>query len=187
MDCSPATPTPMTRTLAGGTVPAAVMNMGKNFPQVLGRGQAGPVARHRGLRAQGVHSLRPADAGEQVEAEHGGSPGGQDPQRSGRLGWLEETEHRRTPGDQRGTLFARCVDPDHQAGPLVNGGGVGGDDRSGRHVGGVAEGGLAARTGLDRDVPTRGHQLLDHLGNEGHPPLSGSGLGGDGQFHAGRV
>ena len=31
IDCSPATPTPMTNTLAGGTVPAAVMNIGKNL------------------------------------------------------------------------------------------------------------------------------------------------------------
>ena len=31
MACSPATPAPMTRTLAGGTVPAAVMNIGKNL------------------------------------------------------------------------------------------------------------------------------------------------------------
>ena len=31
MDCSPATPTPITSTLAGGTVPAAVMNIGKNL------------------------------------------------------------------------------------------------------------------------------------------------------------
>ena len=29
--CRPATPTPITSTLAGGTVPAAVMNMGKNL------------------------------------------------------------------------------------------------------------------------------------------------------------
>src|ERR1700722_11662277 len=31
MACSPATPAPITSTLAGGTVPAAVMNIGKNF------------------------------------------------------------------------------------------------------------------------------------------------------------
>ncbi len=31
IDCSPATPTPITSTFAGGTVPAAVMNMGKNL------------------------------------------------------------------------------------------------------------------------------------------------------------
>ena len=31
MACRPATPAPITSTLAGGTVPAAVMNMGKNL------------------------------------------------------------------------------------------------------------------------------------------------------------
>ena len=45
--------------------------------QMLGRRQAGAVARHGGLRAEGVHALGPADAGQQVEAEHRGALGRQ--------------------------------------------------------------------------------------------------------------
>jgi len=67
--CRPATPAPRTSTLAGGTVPAAVMNIGKK----RGRSEAAimrrPVAGHRGLRAERVHCLGAADAREQVEAE----------------------------------------------------------------------------------------------------------------------
>ena len=103
MACSPATPAPITRTLAGGTVPAAVMNIGKNLARCSAADQAGPVAGHRGLGGQGVHRLRPADPGEQVEAVDGGSLVGQGLDRLGCGHRLQEADDARRPSGRAAT------------------------------------------------------------------------------------
>jgi hypothetical protein len=60
--CRPATPAPMTKTLAAGTVPAAVISIGKPRSKV-GRGlDHGAVAGEVRLRGQHVHRLRAGDA-----------------------------------------------------------------------------------------------------------------------------
>ena len=89
-----------------------------------------------------------------------------------------------TPCGQGGHLLgARRVDPDDEAGPRQGRRGVGGHGRAGLGVGGVAERRLGAGAGLHADLPARADQLLDHVGDEGHAALSGTGLRGDRQFH----
>ena len=69
--CNPATPAPTMNTLAGVSVPAAVINMGNILGSVLGGQQHGVIAGHRGHRRQHVHALRPGDPGHQFEGEQG--------------------------------------------------------------------------------------------------------------------
>ena len=67
--------------------------------------------------------------------------------------------------------------------PASVAGGVGGHGGAGVGVGAVAERGLGAGARLHADLPARADQLLDHVGDEGHAALAGTGLGGDRQFH----
>ena len=187
MDWSPATPTPMTSTFAGGTVPAAVMNMGKNLPRCSA---AASPARYPETVACELRASMPcarlirgswsklktvtprAARTRRVSADC--------------AGWKKLSSM--APG---GTSVALSgvgrIDADHQGHPLVGGGCVGGDEGPGRDVGGVGERRLSAGAGLDHDLAAGGDQLLDHVGYERHAALSGSCLGGDGQFHAGCV
>ena len=67
----PATPAPMTKTRAAGTVPAAVIIIG-NGAAVFGRGvDDGPVAGEVGLGGEHVHHLGAGDAGHQLHGEGG--------------------------------------------------------------------------------------------------------------------
>ena len=86
-------------------------------------------------------------------------------------------------GMRRRVLGARRVDPHHQPGARQRRRGVGGHGGTGVGVGAVAERGLGAGARLHADLPARADQLLDHVGDEGHAALSGTGLGGDRQFH----
>ena len=71
MACSPATPAPMTKTRAAGTVPAAVIIIGKG-PAVLGGGiDDGAVAGEVGLGGEHVHHLGAGDARHQLHREGG--------------------------------------------------------------------------------------------------------------------
>ncbi len=58
---------------------------------------------------------------------------------------------------------------------------VGCRGRTGLGVGRVVEGRLVSCTRLDPDHPARADQLLDHVRDEGHAALSGTGLRGDRQ------
>ena len=60
----PGHPRPEHQDLGRGTVPAAVMNMGKNFGSRSAPARGGPVARDRRLGGQGVHPLGPGDPGQ---------------------------------------------------------------------------------------------------------------------------
>ena len=67
----------------------------------------------------------------------------------------------------------------------MRGGGVGGHGGPGRAVGRIGKGRLGAGAGLHHDLPPGGDQFLGHVGHECDAALSGSCLGGDGQFHGG--
>ena len=62
-------PTPSTSTVAGFTVPAAVVSIGKKRVTVLRREQHGPVAGDVGLRRQRVHDLRARDPRDRLHRE----------------------------------------------------------------------------------------------------------------------
>ena len=95
----------------------------------------------------------------------------------------KKLKQRRALGQRRHVLGARRVHPHHQPGARQRRRRVGGHRGAGVGVGAVAERGLGAGAGLHADLPARADQLLDHVGDEGHAALSGTGLGGDRQFH----
>ena len=56
-------------------MPAAVVSMGRNLVERVGRDQHGFVAGHRGLRGQCVHRLGARYARHQLHGEGGDAPG----------------------------------------------------------------------------------------------------------------
>ena len=78
---------------------------------------------------------------------------------------------------------ARRVDPDDQPRAGQRAAASGATVAPASAIGGVAERSLVAGAGLDAHLPARADQLLDHVGHEGDTALSGTGLGGDRQFH----
>ena len=113
--------------------------------QVLGRRQAGPVAGHRGLGREGVHGLGPADAGQEVEAVDGGTPGGQGLHGVGGGHRLEEADQRHPLGQGRHLLGGRGLHPGHHGGAGQGGGGAVDDGGPGLPVGVVGEPGRRRR------------------------------------------
>ena len=99
--CRPATPAPMTNTLAAGTVPAAVIIIGRARPYSAAAVDHGAIAGEIGLRGQHVHGLRPGDARHQL---HGKG-------RDARLGH----------GGERRLIAERIHDGDDQRTRLVGG------------------------------------------------------------------
>ena len=77
--CRPATPAPSTITLAGATVPAAVVIIGKQLAR-LARGEQGRrVAGEVRLRGERVHRLGPGRARDRLHREGGDAGLGQRP------------------------------------------------------------------------------------------------------------
>ena len=183
IDCRPATPTPITSTLAGGTVPAAVMNMGKNLARCSAAVSPALYPDTVACELRASMRLGPADAGEQVEAEDGDSLGGQRAQGVLGLRHAEEAQDGGALGQAATSAALGGVDPDDQTRPRDGRGDVGRHRGAGVRVGGVAERGLGAGARLHADLPARADQLLDHVGDEGHSALSGTGLRGDRQLH----
>ena len=154
---------------------------GEELGQMLCCAEPGPVARDGALRAQGVHALGPADPGQQVEAEHCRLLGGEGTQRILRLGHPEEAERGHALGQRRHLFDAGRVDLDDQTRPGHAARAVGCRGPAGFGVGRVLEGRLVSSTRLDPDHPARADKLLDHVRDEGHAALSGTGLRGDRQ------
>ncbi len=134
MACRPATPAPITSTLAGGTVPGRRHEHGEELGQVLGGRKPRPVARHGGLRGQGVHGLRPADARKEVEAVGRGAPGGQGAHGVELGSGLQEADEGDPVGQLGCLLGCRWLHPGDQGGAGEGRGGIGGDRRTGAAV-----------------------------------------------------
>ncbi len=73
MACKPATPAPMTNTLAALSVPAAVISMGKIFGSAVGRQEHCAIAGNRRLRGEHVHRLGTGDPRQQFQSEERGA------------------------------------------------------------------------------------------------------------------
>ena len=69
MAASPATPAPMTRTLAGGTLPAARDLAGEEPPEPVAGLDDGPVSGDVGHRGQDVHLLGAADSRHHIHGD----------------------------------------------------------------------------------------------------------------------
>ena len=173
----------MTNTLAGGTVPAAVMNIGKNlarcsaavsparYPDTVAceLKASMPWARlMRGSRSKlktvaflAARARTASSAWATPKKLNSAAPSGT-AAASSALGGLTRTTNPAPASGRRG---------------------VGSHRGTGVGVGAVAERGLRAGAGLHADLPAGADELLDHVGDEGHTALSGTGLGGDRQFH----
>ena len=163
----PATPAPSTSTLAGRTVPAAVVSIGKKRGSSCGRDQRGAVAGDRGLGGQRVHRLGARDPRDRLHGEARDPGVGQGAHRVAAAERVEEADqHRAAPeaadllGRRRGHLGH------HVAAEAVA-------ERGARLlVGGVGLVRLRARAGLDHHVDPALGESLDRLGHERHAALA---------------
>ena len=102
--CRPATPTPMMNTFAAGTVPAAVIIIGKARSNASAAVDHRLVAGEVGLAGQHVHRLRAGDARHELHREGGDAGLGQRLQRGVIAVGIHDGD------DQRAGLVARQLD-----------------------------------------------------------------------------
>ena len=185
MACSPATPAPSTRTFAGGMVPAAVMNSGKNLGRRVAPTRARQVPRDQRLGGQGVHRLGARDAGDQVEGQRGG-PGVRGCDDRGEVGnRLQEGQRDGARLEQLDGLGMQGPHGGDHVRDAQCSSHVLGADHLGAGLAVVLVGRVASQPGprLDGDRQAEGRQASDRFGDQRHAILAGPGLGRHENLH----
>ncbi len=187
MAISPATPAPMTRPLAGRTVPAAVVSSGKN----LGRRLA---ARRTALYPPTVLWLESESMlwarvmRGMASMRDGGDAAFGQAFREGRVAQRAQRPDQHGVGPQHlDLLVAGPADPQDEIGLPVQGRGIGDDGGTSLRVRRVGKVGARPGTGLDQDGVAGRDQLAGDGGRECGPRFAFGGLAGDGDVHAGLI
>ena len=167
-------------TLAAGTVPAAVIIIGRRAAELLGRVDHGAVAGEIGLAGKHVHHLRAGDARQQFHGKGGDAGLGHGAQ-------CIVVPVRVHDGDDDRALFQlRELDrirPPHLEHHIGAAERVAGDSRAGGGIVGIEDAGLDAGARFDGHFGAKADHLLDGFGSRGHARLTRIGFGSNRDFH----